>query len=191
MVLAGAVLFGCRGQISREPPLWVKHGMEYQPRFNAFESNTFFKDGRNMRMPPEGTVPHGDLKADDAYWRGGDSVHPIAKLPVPVTMGLLERGQQRFNIYCSPCHGRTGNANGMVVQHGFLPPPNFHSDRIRQMPDGQVFRTISYGVRNMPAYGKQIPEADRWAIVAYLRALQLSENASIQDVPDSERAKLR
>ena len=190
-LLLGTALLGCRGQISRDPPLWIKHGMEFQPRYNAFEENHFFSDGRNMRMPPEGTVAQGLLKEDDAYWRGGDSMNPVAKNPVPLTPALLERGQERFNIYCSPCHGRTGLGNGMVIQRGFMPPPNFHDDRIVQMPDGQVFRTISYGIRMMPSYGKQIPEADRWAIVAYIRALQRSQRATMADVPDSEKANLR
>ena len=188
---AATLLISCRGQVSREPPLWIKHGMEFQPRFNAFEENNFYADGRNMRTPPEGTVAQGLLKEDDAFWRGGDSAHPIEKNPLPLTMGLLERGQDRFNIYCSPCHGRTGLGNGMVVQRGFMPPPSYYDERLIKMPDGQIYRTISYGIRNMPSYGKQIPEADRWAIVAYVRALQRSQNASMADVPDSEKANLR
>lgn len=186
-----AMLLGCRGQVSREPPLWIMHGMEFQPKYLAFQENKFFEDGRNMRTPPQGTVAQGLLKEDDAYWRGGDSAHPIAKNPMPLTDSLLHRGQDRFNIYCAPCHGRTGLGNGMVVQHGFMPPPSYIDERLLKMPDGQIFRTISYGVRNMPSYGKQIPEADRWAIVAYVRALQRSQNASMTDVPDSAKANLR
>ncbi len=190
-LLASSALMGCRGQVSHQPPMWIKHGMEFQPRYNAFEENTYFSDGRNMRMPPAGTVARGMLKDDDAFWRGGDSAHPVTSNPLPMTETLLERGQERFNIYCSPCHGRTGLGNGMVVQHGFMQPPNFHDDRIVNMPDGQVFQTISHGVRNMPSYGKQIPESDRWAIVAYLRALQRSQRATMADVPESEKANLR
>jgi len=184
-------LLGCRGQVSREPPLWIKHGMEFQPRYNAFEENTQFADGRNMRQPPEGTVARGLLKEDDIYFRGGDSVIMAAKSPVPLSAALLDRGQERFNIYCSPCHSRTGLGNGMVVQKGFLPPPNLTSDRIVELPDGQIFRDISMGIRNMPSYGKQIPESDRWAIVAYVRALQRSQRAAIADIPEAERANLR
>jgi mono/diheme cytochrome c family protein len=154
------------------------HGMEFQPRFNAYEGNTFFADGRNMRTPPAGTVARGLLKDDDAFYRGGDSANPVQVSPVPVSAELLERGQERFNIYCSPCHSRTGLGNGIVVQRGFLPPPSLHDPRIVEMPDGQIFQVITKGIRNMPSYAKQIPESDRWAIVAYVRALQFSQNAS-------------
>lgn len=169
---AAVLLSGCRGQTSRKPPLWIMHGMEFQPRYNAFEGNDFFADGRNMRTPPAGTVARGLLKEDAAFNRGGDTLNPIAKIPVPVTAELMERGQVRYNIYCTPCHSASGAGNGMVVKRGFLPPPSLHDERIVQMPDGQIFQVISRGVRNMPSYGTQIPEADRWAIVAYIRALQ-------------------
>ncbi len=183
---------GCRGQISDQPPLFIKHGMEYQPRLNAYEENNFFADGRNMRTPPTGTVARGLLKADDNYWRGGpDTGEPIAKIPVAVTKDMMARGQERFQIYCSPCHGMTGIGNGIVIQKGFLPPPNFGDPRLLGVTDGYLFRAISNGIRNMPSYGKQIPEADRWAIVAYVRALQRSMTATEQDVPESQRGNLR
>ena len=191
LLAAATVLTGCRGQVSREPPLWIKHGMEFQPKYLAFEENSFYADGRNMRTPPAGTVAQGLLKEDDAYWRGGDSINMVAKNPLPITMTLLERGQDRFNIYCAPCHGRTGLGNGMIIQRGFMTPPSYYDERVIKMPDGQIYRTISYGVRNMPSYGKQIPEADRWAIVAYVRALQRSQRATMADVPDSVKANLR
>ena len=190
-LLGAAALLGCRGQISRQPPLWIMHGMEFQPKYNAFEENGFFADKSNMRMPPEGTVARGQLKEDDAFWRGGDSAHPIAKNPFPITAALLERGQDRFNIFCSHCHGRTGLGDGMVVQLGFMKPPSYYDPRLVQMPDGQIFRTITYGIRNMQPQGIQIPEADRWAIVAYIRALQRSGLATMADVPDSVKANLR
>jgi mono/diheme cytochrome c family protein len=178
---AAVLLSGCRGQTSRKPPLWIMHGMEFQPRYNAFEGNAFFADGRNMRRPPAGTVARGLLKEDDAYFRGGDSAAPVARNPVAVTSELMERGRARYDIYCTPCHSATGAGNGMVVQRGFLPPPSLHDDRIVQLPDGQIFQVISRGVRTMPAYGVQIPEADRWAIVAYVRALQYSRSAVAQN----------
>ena len=187
-----AALMGCRGQISDKPPLFMKHGMEYQPRLNAYEEEKFFADGRTMRHPPAGTVAQGLLKEDDDYWRAGnDSSDPIAKIPFAVNRELLERGQERYNIYCAPCHAQTGIGNGMVVQKGFLPPPNLHDERILNVTDGYMYRVISNGIRNMPSYGKQIPEADRWAIVAYIRALQRSQRATLQEVPESERGKLR
>lgn len=191
--VAISVLLGCRGQTSQETPIWIKHGMEFQPKWLPYGRNEFYADGRNMQHPPEGTVAVGLLKADDDFYRGGaDTAHYVTQNPLKITGALLERGQDRFQIYCTPCHGRTGQGNGMVIAHGFpIPPPNFHDDRIIQMPDGQIFHTITYGVRNMPSYGKQVPEEDRWAIVAYLRALQRSSHATINDVPESERANLK
>ncbi len=192
LAIAGALLLaGCRGQTSQEPPFWIKHGMEYQGRFMAFQENKFYEDHRAMRQPPEGTVARGLLKADEVYYHGGVDTHFVVTSPVPLTANLLVRGQERFNIYCSPCHGQTGMGDGIVVKKGFLPPPNFHDERIITMRDGQVFRTITNGIRNMPSYGKQIPEDDRWAIVAYLRALQRSQKASLKDVPESDRNDLK
>jgi mono/diheme cytochrome c family protein len=185
-LVGAAALLACRGQTSREPPLWIKHGMEFQARYNAYEGNTFYADGRNMRMPPSGTVARGLLKEDDAFYRGGDSAHPVAKNPLAVNAALLERGRERYDIYCSPCHARTGLGDGMVVQRGFLPPPSFHDARIVALADGQIFQIISGGIRNMPAYAKQIPEADRWAIVAYLRALQRSQRDRCESIVSRE-----
>jgi hypothetical protein len=196
LLLAGlasvAALLGCRGQTSEEPPLWIKHGMEFQPKQIAYERSAFTADGRTMRTPPPGTVAVGFLKEDDAYWRGGkDSASLVSKNPLKLTPFVMERGQERFNIYCTPCHSQTGIGDGLVIKRGFTPPPNFHDDRIVALADGHLFQVISNGIRTMPAYGKQIPEEDRWAIVAYIRALQRSQRATLNDVPDSERANLR
>ena len=191
-VAAAALLFGCRGQTSEKPPLWIKHGMEFQNKLLPYGRTTLFPDGRNMQRPPEGTVAVGFLKEDGAYWRGGeDTAHYVAKSPLRLTPMVMERGQERFNIYCTPCHSRTGAGGGMVVQKGFTPASNLTEERIAVMADGQLFHTITIGVRTMPSYGKQIPEEDRWAIVAYIRALQRSQRASINDVPENERANLR
>jgi len=185
-------LLGCRGQTTEKTPIWIKHGMEFQPKLLPYGRTDMFPDGRDMQHPPEGTVAVGLLKEDDLYYRGGEDTAHYGANPLKIDAMLLERGQERFQIYCTPCHGRTGVGNGMVVAHGFpIPPTNLHDDRVLQMADGQIFHTISYGVRNMPSYGKQIPEEDRWAIVAYLRALQRSTHASINDVPESERANLK
>jgi mono/diheme cytochrome c family protein len=190
--LALAALIGCRGQTSEKTPIWIKHGMEFQPKWLPYGRNNFEADGRNMQTPPEGTVAVGLLKEDDVYYRGGQDTAHYAANPMKINAQLLDRGQERFGIYCTPCHSRTGQGMGMVIAHGFpINPPNFHDDRIVAMPDGQLFHTITYGVRNMPSYGKQIPEEDRWAIVAYLRALQRSTHASLNDVPESERANLK
>jgi mono/diheme cytochrome c family protein len=187
-----SALLGCRGQTSDENPIWIKHGMEFQPKLLPYGRSTAFPDGRVMQHPPEGTVAVGLLKEDDLYNRGGSDTAHYGANPMKIDARLLERGQERFQIYCTPCHGRTGVGNGIVIAHGFpIPPPNFQDDRIVAMPDGQIFHTITYGVRNMPAYGKQVPEEDRWAIVAYLRALQRSNHSTINDVPESERANLK
>ncbi len=185
-------LLGCRGQTTEERPLWIKHGMEFQPKWLPYGKNTFYADGRNMQSPPEGTVAVGLVKEDDAYYRGGEGPdHWVTTNPVKVTADLMERGKDRFTIYCTPCHGQTGVGNGIVIKRGFMVPPNFHDERILTMADGQIFSTISNGARLMPSYGKQIPEEDRWAIVAYIRALQRSQRATISDVPESERAQLQ
>lgn len=186
-----STLLGCRGQTSEKPPIWIKHGMENQPKLVPYGHSEFFEDGRNMRHPPEGTVAVGLLKEDDLYYRGGKDTASYGANPLRITGKLLERGQERYQIYCTPCHGQTGVGNGMVISKGFIIPTNLHDPRVLAMPDGQLFHAVTYGVRNMPSYGKQIPEEDRWAIVAYMRALQRSTHASINDVPESERANLK
>jgi cytochrome c5 len=195
LLLAGlsvAALLGCRGQVSDQPPLWIKHGMEFQPKALPYGHSSFNADGRTMQAPPPGTVAVGLLKEDDAYWRGGkDSASLVTQNPLRITAQVMERGQERFNIYCTPCHSQTGIGDGLVIKRGFTPPPNFHDDRIVGVSDGYIFQVISHGIRTMPSYGKQIPEEDRWAIVAYIRALQRSQRATLNDVPESERANLR
>jgi mono/diheme cytochrome c family protein len=185
-------LQGCRGQTSEEPPLWIKHGMEFQPKGIAYERSRFTADGRVMQAPPAGTVAVGFLNEDADYWQGGkDSASLVKQNPLKLTPMVMERGQERFNIYCTPCHSQTGVGDGLVIKRGFTPPPNFHDDRLVNVPDGHIFQVISHGIRTMPAYGKQIPAEDRWAIVAYIRALQRSQRATINDVPDTERGNLR
>jgi mono/diheme cytochrome c family protein len=135
-----------------------------------------------MRQPVEGTVAREtELDPEVAEGRLPDDSGYVLTVPKPAIdraggmQGLVTRGQERFNIYCAPCHDKTGSGKGMVVKHGMLAPPSFHQDRIRHMPDGQMFATISNGIRNMPAYGIAVPVEDRWAIVSYVRALQLSQ----------------
>jgi hypothetical protein len=186
-------LLGCvRGVPSDKPPIHIIADMYHQPRYNPQSESNFFPDSATMREPVLGTVPQGWLRADSIYFYGSDSQgNYVAVSPVPVTQKLLERGQERYNIYCSPCHSRLGDGKGIVVQRGMLPPPTFHSDRIRQFPDGQIFDAISNGVRNMPSYGDQVQVSDRWAIVSYVRALQLSQNAPAVDVPPEIRSGLK
>jgi mono/diheme cytochrome c family protein len=167
--------------------------MEFQPKYKAQGESRFFADGRTMRIPPAGTVARGTLREDIPFQfgrAGAADTTWIVHNALPVTAELLQRGRERFNIYCSPCHDRTGSGQGMVVPFGLVPPPSFHEARIRQAADGYLFNVITHGVRTMPAYAAQIPPADRWAIVSYLRALQRTRNATLADVPAEARGQL-
>ena len=168
-----------------------RQDMQDQPKFIPLRPSTFFADGRSARPIPEGTVARGHLNDDTLFYTGkGPDGKPVNEFPFPVTKAVIQRGQQRFNIYCTPCHDRTGNGNGMVVQRGYRHPPTYHSDRLRQVPNGYIFDVITNGFGAMPDYAAQIPPADRWAIVSYVRALQLSQQASINDVPSDARGQL-
>ncbi len=194
--LAGALILvssGCyRGKPSKEPPIHINPNMDDQPRLNAQKASDFFEDGRAMRDLIEGTLPRGFLREDVIYYTGKDAGGKLVKKsPVAPTMAVLKRGQERFNIYCSPCHSRLGDGKGMVVQRGMFPPPTYHQARIRDIEDGHIFDVITNGIRNMPSYKSQIPVSDRWAIVNYLRVLQRSQNAELKDIPESERANIK
>lgn len=187
-----AVIAGCQGRPSEKPPIHVNPNMDLQPKYKAQSESRFFVNHATMRTPPAGTVAVGELREDVVYQTGRDEKGELIKRsPVPTTINLLKRGQERFTIYCSPCHGQTGKGNGIVAQRGFLPPPTFHSDLLRSYPDGQIYEAIANGIRNMPSYRSQIPVADRWAIVAYVRALQRSQFASADDVPSEIRKDLK
>ena len=183
---------GCyRGRPSDKPPIHLNPDMDHQPKYKAQSASAFFDNGGAMQPPPDGTLARGWLKADRAYYFGEDSTgEAVAQSPVPVTLTGLQRGQERFNIYCSVCHSRIGDGQGIIVQRGYVPPPNFHSELIRSYPDGHIFKVISNGIRNMPGYAQQIPVEDRWLIVNYLRALQRSQNASLEDVPPEMRGTM-
>lgn len=192
LLLAMAVV-GCRGGISEDPPVHVFGDMDWQPRYQWGEASPLFDDGRVMRPIVDNTVPIGHLDEDDGYYRGklpnGEFVHRVTDLkmndaPMVVDENLIRRGEERFNIYCAPCHDMAGGGRGMVVQRGFPPPIDLSSNRIsNEMRDGQIFDVITNGVRNMPAYNKQIPVSDRWAIVTWVRVLGRSQHASKDDVP--------
>jgi len=185
---------GCaRGQPRDQRPVVIIPDLEFQKKYKAQTANPLFADARSMRTPPEGTVPVGGVKADDGYYLGrvqGDTTF-VSVNPREITPELLERGRSRFNIYCAPCHDRSGSGKGIVVGYGFVPPPSFHTDRVRQFVDGYLYSVIANGIRNMPSYGKQIPVEDRWAVVAYVRALQRSQNATLADVPADARNELK
>lgn len=191
MAFAGlAALSGCRGQTSDQPPVHLNPNMDSQPRYDPQAEAKLFEDRRTMRMPVDGTVPKGQLYEDEAYAYGKEGDRYVMKVPVPITEPMLKRGQERYNIYCTPCHDKTGAGKGMVVQRGYPTPTDLHGDYARKLTDGQIYAAIANGVRNMPSYGPQVPIADRWAIVAYVRALQFSQNATMDDVPAEKRASL-
>src|ERR1700687_2667843 len=168
-----------------------RQDMHDQPKFIPLRPSEFFTDGRSARPLPEGTVARGHLNDDVLFYTGkGADGKPADTFPFPVTKDVILRGQQRFNIYCSPCHDRTGSGDGMIVRRGYRRPPTYHSDRLRQQPNGYFFDVITRGFGAMPNYAQQISARDRWAIVAYLRALQLSQYATLTDVPAEERSTL-
>ena len=161
-----------------------RQDMHDQPRFIPLRASSFFADGRSARPLVEGTVARGQLKDDAAFYTGkGPDGMPLDAFPFPVTREVIERGHERFDIYCAPCHSRLGDGNGMIPRRGFRHPPSYHVDRLRKVPNGYIFDVITNGFGAMPDYATQIPPRDRWSIVAYVRALQLSQNASTDDVP--------
>ncbi|MBV9572832.1 MAG: cytochrome c [Acidobacteriales bacterium] len=170
-LLALAGLTGCR------------QDMHDQPRFKPLARSDFYADLRSARPPVEGTVARGELHDDSYFYSGKIGNNPGDYLPFPISMEKLARGRERFNIYCAPCHSRVGDGNGMIVQRGFRAPPSYHTERLRKAPLGYFFDVITNGFGAMPDYASQISPDDRWCIVAYIRALQLSQSATRADIP--------
>lgn len=162
-----------------------RQDMADQPKNTPLSPSSFFADGRSERPLIDNTVPRGSL-ADDALFVPKDS----NAFPLPLTMELLDRGRERYKIFCTPCHGLQGDGNGMIVMRGMKRPPTYHQPRLRQVPNGYIFDVITNGFGFMQGYSAQIPPRDRWAIVAYVRALQLSRNAPVSDLPEELRQKL-
>jgi mono/diheme cytochrome c family protein len=193
-----ALIARARVTTSTQPRIQPIRDLARQPKFKTQSADPMFADDRAMRPEVPGTVARGELHADAAYWKGRDANGWVTAFPVPVTDALLRRGQERYDIFCAPCHGVSGYGDGSVakradeLQEGtWTPPSSYHTDLVRQRPLGYIFNTISNGIRNMPAYGPQIPVADRWAIVAYVRALERSQDARVTDVPPDLRGQLR
>jgi|SRR5262245_13648074 len=164
--------------------------MAEQPRYDPLESSVLWDDGQSARPLVEGTVARGELRDDEQFYSGGSGTSVAVEFPFTITMEVLRRGQERFNIFCAPCHDRTGSGSGMIVQRGYSRPPSYHTDILRRQPVGHFFRVISQGFGAMPSFAAQIPAADRWAIIAYIRALQQSQNARLADVPESRRDQI-
>ena len=185
---------GCfQGRPSSDEPIHLNPNMDRQEKYRPQAESNFFEDGATMRPLVEGTVARGQLKEDTEFYFGkkenGDFIKGFPK-QVEFNMALVRRGEERYNIFCTPCHGRIGTGRGIVVEKGLVPPPTFHSDSIRAYPNGRIFDVISNGIRNMQPYKYQIPENDRWAIIAFLRALQRSHNATVKDLPASVKGNL-
>ena len=178
VALCGLFLFGCRLD------------MHVQPKYKPLDPSNFFDDGRSARPEVPGTVAHGHLRADELLYTGKVNGEPADVFPFPVTREVLERGRERYNIYCSPCHDYTGSGRGMVVQRGFPPPPSYHLERLVKAPAGHFFEVMTNGYGAMYSYASRVTPDDRWAIVAYIRALQLSQHATLEDVPPQEREHL-
>jgi hypothetical protein len=159
-----------------------RQDMHDQPKFIPQRGTDFYSDGRSARPQVENTVARGQLHEDTYYYSGLVNGKEGDGMPFPVTMDVLERGQERYNIYCTPCHSRVGNGVGMIVQRGYSKAGNFHTARLQTAPLGHFFKVITNGYGSMPEYASQVPPQDRWAIVAYIRALQLSQNAKPSDV---------
>ncbi len=178
LVLAACALAGCRLD------------MHVQPKYLPLEPSDFFADGRSARQPVAGTVARGELRIDEHLYTGKVDGKLVDTFPFPISANDILRGQERYNIYCSPCHDYTGSGRGMIVMRGFPPPPSYHIDRLRQAPVGHLFDVMTNGYGAMYSYASRITPEDRWRITAYIRALQLSENAKIEDVPEADRPKL-
>jgi mono/diheme cytochrome c family protein len=179
LALVAVPLAGCR------------QDMHDQPKVEPYEASRFFADTASARALPEGAVARGTLREDEAYFTGFTADDRLVRrLPIEVTRGTLERGRETFDAFCAPCHDRVGTGTGMIVRRGFKQPPTYHQDRLRNEADGYFFDVITNGFGQMPSYAAQISVADRWAVVAYLRALQLSQHAPLAGLPPEDRERV-
>lgn len=185
-------LAGFRGQISRKPPLFVFPDMDRQPKYQPQHESDFFADNRTSRLPVPGTVARGSAVQDIPLNTGliTGSTNYVEVNPMAITPDLLEQGRGRFGIYCAPCHGQTGAGDGITTRFGMAIIANLNDPRIVAMPDGELFDVITNGRNQMAPYADKLSVEDRWAVIAYLRALQLARLGSIEDVPQSVRQSL-
>jgi hypothetical protein len=178
LVALAALLCGCRAD------------MQDTPKAKTFRESRFYDDRMTARQLIAGTVPATGLADDELLYNGTVGGRVATVFPFPVTREVLDRGRDRYNIFCSPCHGRLGDGDGMIVRRGFRRPPSYHIERLRQAPVGHFYDVIAHGFGSMYDYAARVAPRDRWAIVAYIRALELSQNATLADVPPRERAQL-
>ncbi|HKH69769.1 MAG TPA: cytochrome c [Vicinamibacterales bacterium] len=167
-----------------------RQDMHDAPSYDPLQGTNFFANGAASRPLVANTVARGQLRADEHLYTGKINGQVANEFPMPVTKQVLDRGQERFNVYCSPCHGRTGEGNGMIVQRGFRQPPSYHEERLRNAPVGYFFDVMTNGFGAMQDYSAQVTVPDRWAIAAYIRVLQLSRSATVNDVPAERRGDL-
>ena len=180
LAIAGLALAGAAG---------CRQDMHNQPKYRALRGTDFFADGASARPLVEGTVARGTLQDNEAFFTGKSGNTPVHELPFKVDEAVVARGQDRFNIFCTPCHDATGSGRGMVVQRGYKQPPSFHDDRLRNAEAGYFFDVMTNGFGSMPDYKMQLSARDRWAVVAYIRALQLSQHAAATDIPGGDPVK--
>jgi mono/diheme cytochrome c family protein len=201
VVVAALSVLGFRGSLSTRPPIEVFPDMDHQAKYKPQQESRFFADGRTDRPLPANVVARGRsveadpmyLAADDHMFRGKTATGEFARgFPqgVAVTNELLARGRQRYEMFCAPCHGRLGDGNGITKQYGMGATPTYHDDRIRNMPEGEIYNTLTNGKNTMMGYGDRLVVTDRWAIVAYLRALQRAQQGTVDDVKPANRPEL-
>lgn len=178
VAVSGVLLAGCR------------QDMHDAPRYDPLEASAFFANGQSARPLVANTVARGQLREDRHLFEGVVDGRPADVFPMPVTDAVMQRGRDRFGVFCTPCHGPTGEGNGTVVQRGFRPPPSYHEERLRNAPAGYFFDVMTHGFGAMQDYASQLTVEDRWAVAAYIRALQLSQGATLDDVPAGRRAEL-
>lgn len=184
---------GFRGSISTRPPLEVFPDMDRQPKYLAQDESAFFADGRTERPLPVGVVPRGQLRGDSHLYTGKTAEGEWARgfpAELDINRAFMERGKERYDIYCGVCHGGLGDGRGIVTNYGWGGPANLHSDLFRDMPEGEIFNTITHGKNTMFAYGDKLEPTDRWAVIAYVRALQRAQNSRAADVPAAHKGEL-
>jgi mono/diheme cytochrome c family protein len=196
MAVAIMLIAGKRGDMSRRPPIEVFPDMDRQPKLRPQTANEFFPNGLSSQLPVEGTIARGSAYQETPLNTGkiAGTTNWVETIPLPVTHQLMERGQNRFMIYCAPCHGALGDGKGITTKFGMTVIADLHDTATRkvvQQPDGQIFNTISYGKTLMGPYAANLSIEDRWAVVAYVRALQRSRLATLDDVPEAKRADIR
>ncbi len=167
-----------------------RQDMHDTPRYKPLQQSEIFADKRSARTIIEGTVARGFLNEDDVFYTGMQAGAPVEKIPMPLTDAVVARGRERYNIYCSPCHGVAGDGDGMIVKRGYRQPTSYHDPRLRNERAGYFFDVMTRGFGQMPDYAAQVSPKDRWAIVAYIRALQLSQHASVGDLTPQEKERL-